>query len=55
MQQEGMKMAEVETERKTVDDLQDDIDSRIESIGKGRYGRIFQMAHSPDREEYLRT
>lgn len=34
-------MAEVETDRKTAADFQDDIDSKIDGLGKGRYGRIF--------------
>ena len=48
-------MAEVETERSSAEDFQDDFESKIDGFGKGRYGRILQMAHTPDKEEYLRT
>lgn len=48
-------MAEVETDRSSAADFQDNVDSKIDGLGKGRYGRIFQMAHSPDKEEYMRT
>lgn len=48
-------MAEVETDRNTAADFQDTVDSKIEGLGKGRYGRIFKMAHSPDKEEFIRT
>ena len=49
------KMAEVEADRRTAEELQDDFESKIDGFGKGRYGRILQMAHTPDKEEYLRT
>jgi len=48
-------MAEVEADRRKAEDVQDDLESKLDGFGKGRYGRIFQMAHTPDKEEYLRT
>ena len=29
--------------------------NRFSGIGRGKYGRILQMAHTPDKEEYLKT
>jgi len=34
--------------------VQEDLESRFRSIGKGRYGRVLKMAHRPDRAEYKR-
>ena len=34
---------------------QENVDSVISDLGKGKYGRIFKMAHSPSREEYRKT
>ena len=48
-------MAEVKSDRRSAEDIQDDFESKIEGFGKGRYGRIMQMAHTPDKEEFLRT
>ena len=36
-------------------EIQDDLESKIRNLGKGKYGRILQMAHTPDRYEYLKT
>lgn len=36
-------------------EFQDNLESKIKGIGRGKYGRILQMAHTPDKEEYLRT
>ena len=36
-------------------EIQDDLESKIRTLGKGKYGRILQMAHTPDRDEYLKT
>ncbi|MGI6009299.1 MAG: protein translocase SEC61 complex subunit gamma [Methanomethylophilus sp.] len=36
-------------------DIQDDLESKMGNLGKGKYGRILQMAHTPDKEEYLKT
>lgn len=48
-------MAEVEADRRTAEDVQDGFESKIDGFGKGRYGRILQMAHTPDKEEFMRT
>ena len=34
--------------------VQDDLETRFRSIGKGRYGRVLRMAHRPNRDEYKR-
>lgn len=52
---EGKYMAEAEADRRTAEDVQSDFESKIEGFGKGRYGRLLQMAHTPNKEEYLRT
>ncbi|AGI47054.1 protein translocase SEC61 complex gamma subunit, archaeal and eukaryotic [Thermoplasmatales archaeon BRNA1] len=36
-------------------DFQDELDSKISGFGKGKYGRILQMAHTPDKEEFIKT
>ena len=36
-------------------EIQDDLESKIRNLGKGKYGRILQMAHTPDRDEDLKT
>ena len=41
--------------RTKAEHIQDSLDSRISCIGRGKYGRILQMAHTPDKEEYLKT
>ncbi|AMH95514.1 MAG: protein translocase SEC61 complex subunit gamma [Candidatus Methanomethylophilus sp.] len=41
--------------RTKAEQIQDSLDSRISGIGRGKYGRILQMAHTPDKEEYLKT
>jgi len=33
-------------------EVQDDIESRIRSIGKGKYGRVLKMARTPGWDEY---
>jgi len=33
-------------------EVQDDIESRVRSIGKGKYGRVLKMAHTPSWDEY---
>lgn len=35
--------------------VQNDLENKIEGLGKGRYGRILQMAHTPNRDEFLKT
>lgn len=37
------------------EEIQDNLESKINGLGKGKYGRILQMAHTPDREEYRKT
>ncbi len=36
-------------------EFQNDLESKIRGFGRGRYGRILQMAHTPDKEEFLKT
>lgn len=36
-------------------DLQDEIDAKTRGLGKGKYGRILKMAHTPSRDEYTKT
>ncbi|MDR2865919.1 MAG: protein translocase SEC61 complex subunit gamma [Methanomassiliicoccaceae archaeon] len=36
-------------------EVQDNIESKFRSIGKGRYGRVLRMARRPDRNEYRRV
>jgi len=35
--------------------IQDSFESRTRNMGKGKYGRILKMAHTPTREEYKKT
>jgi len=52
----GMHMTtEGATVEEKAQDMQDGLESKIGSFGKGKYGRILQMAHTPDKEEYLKT
>jgi protein transport protein SEC61 subunit gamma-like protein len=37
------------------EDLQGNFESKIKNAGRGKYGRILKMAHTPTREEYKRT
>lgn len=37
------------------EEIQDGLESKIKGLGRGKYGRILQMAHTPDKEEYLKT
>ncbi len=36
-------------------ELQDELDSKTKGFGRGKYGRILKMAHTPSREEYTKT
>lgn len=36
-------------------ELQDEFGSKAHSIGRGKYGRILKMAHTPNDEEYTKT
>jgi protein transport protein SEC61 subunit gamma-like protein len=35
--------------------IQKSLESKMGGFGRGKYGRILQMAHTPDKEEYLKT
>lgn len=37
------------------EEIQNGLESKISGLGRGKYGRILQMAHTPDKEEYLKT
>ena len=37
------------------EEIQDTLESRSRNLGKGKYGRILKMAHTPTREEYKKT
>jgi len=37
------------------EEIQDGFESRTRNLGRGKYGRILKMAHTPTREEYKRT
>jgi len=36
-------------------EMQDDIESRVRSIGKGKYGRVLKMARTPGWDEYKKV
>ncbi len=36
-------------------DLQENLESRRNRIGKGKYGRVLKMARKPTNEEYSKT
>ena len=36
-------------------ELQDEFESKAKGFGKGKYGRILKMAHTPSRDEYAKT
>lgn len=42
-------------EESTVYDLQDDFEAKAKGFGKGKYGRILKMAHTPSKDEYVKT
>lgn len=35
--------------------FQKSLESKMGGFGRGKYGRILQMAHTPDKEEFLKT
>ena len=37
------------------EEIQKGLESKMGGFGRGKYGRILQMAHTPDKEEYLKT
>ena len=45
-------MAEIDT---STSEFQDELESKARGFGKGKYGRILKMAHTPTKEEYVRT
>lgn len=51
---ENDKMTE-EEETSTYEDLQDEFESKARGFGKGKYGRIMKMAHTPSKDEYVKT
>ena len=36
-------------------DLQNNLESKRNRIGKGKYGRVLKMARKPTNEEYIKT
>lgn len=48
-------MAEENVNGGKADQIQSNLDSRIGGLGRGKYGRILQMAHTPDKDEFLKT
>lgn len=48
-------MSENNVESGRADEIQNGLESKIRGVGRGKYGRILQMAHTPDKEEYLKT
>lgn len=48
-------MSENNVEGSRADEIQKGLESKIGGFGRGKYGRILQMAHTPDKEEYLKT
>lgn len=36
-------------------DFQDEFESKARGFGKGKYGRILKMAHTPSKDEYIKT
>ena len=37
------------------EEIQDSFESKTRNLGRGKYGRILKMAHTPPREEYKKT
>jgi len=37
------------------EEIQGTFESRTRNLGRGKYGRILKMAHTPTREEYKKT
>lgn len=37
------------------EEIQSKAESKFGNLGKGKYGRILKMAHTPTREEYKKT
>ncbi len=50
--QENGKMADEES---MAYELQDEFESKARGLGRGKYGRILKMAHTPTKDEYMKT
>ncbi|MDR2699193.1 MAG: protein translocase SEC61 complex subunit gamma [Candidatus Methanoplasma sp.] len=37
------------------EEIQGGFEAKTRNLGRGKYGRILKMAHTPTREEYKRT
>ena len=37
------------------EEIQESFEAKTRNLGRGKYGRILKMAHTPTREEYKRT
>jgi len=37
------------------EEFQGTIESKVGGLGRGKYGRILKMAHTPSKEEYKKT
>ena len=48
-------MAEVEVERSSAEEVQDNFESKIQGSRTAAKGSPLQLAHTPDKEEYMRT
>lgn len=35
--------------------IQEKLESKAENLGRGKYGRILKMAHTPNRDEFKKT
>ena len=42
-------------EESTAFEMQDEFDAKAKGFGKGKYGRILKMAHTPSKDEYVKT
>jgi len=37
------------------EEIQEDFESKVENLGRGKYGRILKMAHTPTRSEFKKS
>ncbi|MDR1404449.1 MAG: protein translocase SEC61 complex subunit gamma [Candidatus Methanoplasma sp.] len=37
------------------EEIQDSFESKTRNLGRGKYGRILKMAHTPTKDEYKKT
>jgi protein transport protein SEC61 subunit gamma-like protein len=49
---QGSKKMKIETK---AEEIQNTFETRTRNLGRGKYGRILKMAHTPTREEYKKT